>query len=174
MSRLFLLVFAILLAACVSVPRVAIDRHVASEPEAQIVVTAHPLATRAALAMLDRGGSPIDAAIAAQMVLGLVEPQSSGIGGGTIALYWDAGSHKLTSFDGLATAASQVTAALDVDVDGSPLDRQAALRGGRAVGVPGALAMLKLAHARFGRLPWRDLFAPAIALAENGFPLAPY
>jgi len=174
MRRVFPLVFTVLVAACASAPRLAVDRHVASEPQAQIVVTAHPLATRAALAMLDRGGSPVDAAIAAQMVLGLVEPQSSGIGGGTIALYWDAGSHKLTSFDGLATAPSQVTAALDVDFDGLPLDRQASLRGGRAVGVPGTLAMLRLAHARFGRLSWRELFAPAIDLAQHGFPLAPY
>ena len=164
----------VLLAACASNPHVAVDRHVAPDPATQIVVTAHPLATRTALAMLDRGGSPVDAAIAAQMVLGLVEPQSSGIGGGAIALYWDAASRKLTSFDGLAAAPSQVTAALDVDVDGSPLDRQAALRGGRAVGVPGALAMLRLAHARFGKLPWRDLFTPAIELAERGFALAPY
>jgi gamma-glutamyltranspeptidase / glutathione hydrolase len=165
---------ALLVGSCAHAPPPVASSRTESPPTASIVQTAHPLATQAALKMLDAGGSAIDAAIAAQMVLGLVEPQSSGIGGGSIALYWDARSRKLTSFDGLATAPSRATPALDIDVDGSQLDKQAALRGGRAVGVPGTLAVLRLAHSRFGRLAWRDLFAPAIALAENGFPVPAY
>jgi gamma-glutamyltranspeptidase/glutathione hydrolase len=139
-----------------------------------MVATAHPLATRAALDMLDRGGAPIDAAIAAQMVLGLVEPQSSGIGGGSVVMAWDASTRKLASFDGLATAPAHVTASLRTDVDGSLLDAAASQRGGRSVGVPGTLPVLKRVHERLGKLPWSALFEPAIAAAESGFPMAPY
>ncbi len=140
----------------------------------QIAVTAHPLATRAALAMLDQGGTAIDAAIAAQMVLGLVEPQSSGIGGGTLVMHWDAAGRRLSSFDGLAAAPAGVGASLRTDTDGKLLPGEALQRSGRAVGVPGTVAVLAKAHARHGKLAWRDLFAPAIAAAENGFPMPRY
>ena len=138
------------------------------------VSTAHPLATRAGLAMLARGGAPIDAAIAAQMVLGLVEPQSSGIGGGSLIMLWDSASATLTSFDGLAAAPRAATADLRLDVDGTELPLATVRRSPRATGVPGTLPALKQAHERYGKLPWRELFEPAIDLAERGFPLAPY
>jgi len=154
-------------------PRPVMHR-IESRPAANAVATAHPLATRAALAMLERGGSPVDAAIAAQMVLGAVEPQSSGIGGGVLLMIWDEASSTLTSFDGLAVAPATVTAGLNVDVDGSPLPRERVRRGGRSVGVPGALPALKAAHDRYGKLSWAALFAPAIRLAEEGFSLSPY
>lgn len=149
-------------------------RSIASAPARLAAVTAHPLATRAALQMLDAGGSPIDAAVAAQMVLGLVEPQSSGIGGGALIMHWDAASAQLSSYDGLAAAPARVTAALTVDVDGSVLKSDDVQRGGRAVGVPGTLALLQQVHQRYGKLPWARLFAPAIELAEAGFPMPPY
>jgi len=138
------------------------------------VSTAHPLATRAGLAMLARGGAPIDAAIAAQMVLGLVEPQSSGIGGGSLIMLWDAASGSLTSLDGLAAAPQAATADLRLDVDGTEMPLASVRRSPRATGVPGTLPVLKQAHERYGKLPWRELFQPAIDLAERGFPLAPY
>jgi gamma-glutamyltranspeptidase/glutathione hydrolase len=141
---------------------------------AEIAATAHPLATRAALAMLEKGGSPIDAAIAAQMVLGLVEPQSSGIGGGTLVLHWDASAKKLTSFDGLAAAPSRATASLRTDTDGKLLPSEPLQRGGRSVGIPGTVAVLAMVHARHGKLAWRELFEPAIVLAEQGFPMPRY
>lgn len=164
------LAIAALLTACADAPAPATR----SDTSAEIAATAHPLATRAALAMLERGGSAADAAIAAQMVLGLVEPQSSGIGGGTLVLYWDGARRTLQSFDGLASAPARTTAGLRLDLDGTPLDATLAQRGGRSVGVPGTLAVFKLLHDRQGKLPWSDLFAPAIALAETGFPLPPY
>ena len=99
-------------------------------------MTAHPLATRAALDMLDRGGNAIDAIVAAQMVLGLVEPQMSGIAGGTVILYWDAGSRKLTSFDGLSSAPARTTTGVRIDVDGKVVPRKVAYHSGRAFGVP--------------------------------------
>ncbi|MEQ1517149.1 MAG: gamma-glutamyltransferase, partial [Usitatibacteraceae bacterium] len=155
-------------------PPTSAFRAIASAPAAQAVTTAHPLASRAALKILDQGGSAIDAAIAAQMVLGLVEPQSSGIGGGTLIMHWDASNKKLSSYDGLAAAPSKVTAALTVDVDGSTLKSEDVQRGGRSVGVPGTLAVLKQVHERFGKLPWGTLFIPAIELAETGFPMPTY
>ncbi len=94
---------------------------IATTPAKRAATTAHPLATRAALKILDDGGAPIDAAIAAQMVLGLVEPQSSGIGGGSLIMHWDQAQKKLTSYDGLSAAPAKVTPALTVDVDGSVL-----------------------------------------------------
>lgn len=141
---------------------------------AQMAVTAHPLATRAALAMLDQGGTAADAAVAAQMVLGLVEPQSSGLGGGSLMLHWDAAAARLTAADGLAAAPAQVTASLRTDTDGQLLPGEPSQRGGRTVGVPGTLPMLADLHAGHGRLPWRALFQPAIQLAEQGFPMPPY
>ena len=147
---------------------------IATVPARQAVTTAHPLATRAAIRMLDQGGSAMDAAVAAQMVLGLVEPQSSGIGGGTLMLHWDAQARSLTSHDGLAAAPARVTSALGVDVDGSVLRSADLQRGGRSVGVPGTLAVLKQAHAKHGKLPWQVLFAPAIELAEGGFAMPAY
>jgi len=169
---------ALLLSACALLPPAATDsppaRSIAAQPAVQAAVTAHPLATGAALAMLDRGGAPVDAAIAAQMVLGLVEPQSSGVGGGSLIMHWDASTGKLDSYDGLAAAPARVTAALTIDVDGSALKSEGVQRGGRSVGVPGTLAALKLAHERHGRLAWDELFLPAIELAESGFPLPPY
>jgi gamma-glutamyltranspeptidase/glutathione hydrolase len=149
-------------------------RPIASQPTRQAAATANPLATRAALAMLERGGAPIDAAIAAQMVLGLVEPQSSGLGGGSLLLVWDQRSQLLASYDGLAAAPARVTPGLNIDVDGSAIAPGIVDRGGRSVGVPGTLAVLAQAHRRHGRLPWSALFAPAIELAERGFPLPPY
>jgi gamma-glutamyltranspeptidase / glutathione hydrolase len=147
---------------------------VANQPRPTVASTAHPLATRAALQMLAEGGSAIDATVAAQMVLGLVEPQSSGIGGGLLMLVWDATNQGLRSYDGLSAAPARTTASLRTDVDGGMLPAAAVERGGRSVGVPGALAALEMAHRRHGQLPWSRLFGPAIDLATQGYPMSPY
>jgi gamma-glutamyltranspeptidase/glutathione hydrolase len=138
-----------------------------------MVVAAHPLAAEAGLTMLRRGGSAIDAGIAAQMVLGLVEPQSSGIGGGAFMLYWDAAARTLTSYDGRETAPASATPDLFLNADGKPLPRKEAMASGLSVGVPGVLAALKLMHDAYGKLPWAELFEPAIALARDGFEVSP-
>jgi gamma-glutamyltranspeptidase / glutathione hydrolase len=138
-----------------------------------MVVAAHPLAAEAGLAILRKGGSAVDAGIAIQMVLNLVEPQSSGIGGGGYVLYWDAGANKLVSIDGRETAPSAATPELFLDDQGNPLPPEAAMASGLSIGAPGVLAALKLAHDQYGKLPWEELFAPAIALAREGFPVSP-
>lgn len=138
-----------------------------------MIVAAHPLAAEAGLAMLRKGGSAIDAGIAAQMVLTLVEPQSSGIGGGAFMLYWDAAAQTLTSYDGRETAPAGATPELFLDADGKPLPRRAAMHSGLSVGVPGVLAALKLVHDEYGKLPWEALFQPAIELARDGFSVSP-
>lgn len=138
------------------------------------VTTAHPLATEAALKMLQQGGSAVDAAIAAQLMLGLVESQSSGLGGGSFLLHWDARQQSLSSFDGLAAAPQKVTASLTTDVDGSRLPYADVGRGGRSAGVPGTLPLLAQVHAKFGKRPWSSLFTPAIEAAANGFPMPAY
>jgi len=138
-----------------------------------MVVAAHPLAAEAGLAILRKGGSAVDAGIATQMVLNLVEPQSSGIGGGAFILYWDAAAKQLASIDGRETAPSAATPELFLDADGKPLPRDAAMASGLSVGVPGVIAALKLAHDKYGKLPWEELFQPAIALAREGFPISP-
>jgi len=139
----------------------------------EMVVAANPLAAEAGLAMLRKGGSAVDAAIAVQMVLNLVEPQSSGIGGGAFILTWDQATKTLLNLDGRETAPAGVTPELFLDADGKPLPRKAAMESGKSVGVPGVLAALKLAHDRYGKLPWADLFQPAIALARDGFTVSP-
>lgn len=140
--------------------------------ERWLAATNHPDATAAAADVLRRGGSAVDAAIAAQMMLGLVEPQSSGIGGGAFLLYWDAERKKLLHYDGRETAPAAVSTSHFL-VDHQPMDFLDAVVGGHAVGVPGVLRMLELAHARHGQLPWAELFRAAIERAESGFPISP-
>ncbi len=131
------------------------------------VAAANPLATEAGYQILKAGGSAIDAAIAVQMVLALVEPQSSGIGGGAFLLY--ASGSSVEAFDGRETAPVAVDENLFLGADGKPLAFYDGVVGGRSVGVPGAVRMLELAHRQHGKLPWARLFTPAIALAEGGF-----
>ncbi len=133
-----------------------------------MVVAAHPLAAEAGAAVLDAGGSAADAAVAVQLVLNIVEPQSSGLGGGGFLLYWDAAGQELTAHDARETA--PMAAAPDYWLeDGEPIDFWDAVIGGRSVGVPGTPKLLEHIHARHGRLPWAALFDDAIALAEDGF-----
>ena len=135
------------------------------------VAAANPLATEAGYGVLKAGGSAVDAAIAVQMVLNLVEPQSSGIGGGAFLLHYD--GQKVQAFDGRETAPAAVDDTLFLRADGRPMDFDDAVVGGRAVGVPGVLRMLELAHHQHGKLPWAKLFTPAIDLAEKGFAISP-
>lgn len=139
----------------------------------EMVATANPHASEAALATLARGGGAVDAAIAAQMVLTLVEPQSSGIGGGAFLLHHDARRGELVAWDGRETAPAAADERLFVGPDGRPVAFFDAVVGGRSVGVPGVLRMLEAAHARHGRLPWAMLFEPAIRLATEGFEVSP-
>ena len=134
------------------------------------VAAANPLAAEAGARVIRAGGSAIDAAIAVQMVLGLVEPQSSGIGGGAFLLHFD--GEDVQAFDGRETAPAAVDEKLFLQADGRPMRFQAAVVGGRATGVPGTLRMLEMAYLQHGKRPWAELFEPAIALAENGFPVS--
>jgi gamma-glutamyltranspeptidase/glutathione hydrolase len=135
----------------------------------QMAAAANPLAAQAGLEILRAGGSAVDAAIAMQMVLGLVEPQSSGIGGGAFLLHWDGKS--VQSFDGRETAPAAADENLFVTPQGKAMPFMDAVVGGRSVGVPGVVRMLELAHRQHGRLAWERLFVPAIRLAEEGFRL---
>lgn len=138
-----------------------------------MIAAANPHAAIAGTDILRRGGSAVDAAIAAALVLGLVEPQSSGPGGGGFLLHWSAGTKSIDSYDGREIAPSSVKADRFLDADGRPVSRDAAHFGGRSVGVPGQIRLFAAAHAKHGRLPWKDLFQPAIELAENGFAISP-
>jgi gamma-glutamyltranspeptidase/glutathione hydrolase len=135
------------------------------------VAAANPLATQAGYQILKAGGSAVDAAIAVQMVLGLVEPQSSGLGGGAFLLHHNG---RITeAFDGRETAPLAADKGLFLGADGKPLPFYDAVVGGRSVGVPGVLRMLEDAHRQHGKLPWASLFDPAITLAEQGFKVSP-
>ncbi|MDE3270776.1 gamma-glutamyltransferase [Pseudoalteromonas sp. G4] len=138
-----------------------------------MVSAANPYAVEAGAAVLAKGGSAVDAAIAVQLVLTLVEPQSSGIGGGLFLLHYDKSQQHLTSFDGRETAPAKATESLFLDGKGKPIRWIEAVVGGRSVGVPGALAALNQAHSRYGKLPWAELFVDAIKLSENGFIVSP-
>ncbi len=137
-----------------------------------MVAAANPLAAQAGSRILARGGSAVDAAIAVQLVLGLVEPQSSGLGGGALLLVHDARAKRLVAYDGRETApaASRGDRFLK---NGKPLEFHDAVIGGRSVGVPGTVRLLETAHRRHGRLPWAELFAPAIRIADEGFAVSP-
>ncbi|MCU0966735.1 MAG: gamma-glutamyltransferase, partial [Burkholderiaceae bacterium] len=125
-----------------------------------MVSAAHPLAVQAGVQVLQRGGSAVDATIAVQMVLTLVEPQASGIGGGAFALHWD--GRTVQAWDGRETAPAAADEALFLAADGKPLPFAEAAVGGRPVGVPGVLRLLEQAHQQHGRRPWAELFEPAI------------
>ncbi|MEQ9458146.1 MAG: gamma-glutamyltransferase family protein [Alphaproteobacteria bacterium] len=137
-----------------------------------MMVAAHPVASQVGAAVLDDGGSAIDAIIAAQLVLNLVEPQSSGIGGGGFLLYWDEAGQELFSYDGRETAPEDGSGDYVRDENGEFRSFADALTGGASVGVPGLLRMLEMAHRDHGSTPWTTLFGPAIELAENGFPVS--
>lgn len=137
-----------------------------------MAAAANPLAATAGRDILRAGGSATDAAIATQLVLNLVEPQSSGIGGGAFFVHWDEAGRKVTTLDGRETA----PAAAKPDrfmKDGKPMPFKEAVVGGRSVGVPGTLKLLEEAHRRWGKLPWADVVAPALKLAEEGFAISP-
>lgn len=138
-----------------------------------MIAAAHPLAVEAGAEVLDAGGSAADAMVAAQAVLGLVEPQSSGLGGGAFLLWYDAGTGEVTTLDGRETAPLAATPTLFQDVGGETLGFFDAVVGGLSVGTPGTPALMEEAHRRWGRTPWPALLAPAIRLAEEGFPVSP-
>ncbi|MGB7303509.1 MAG: gamma-glutamyltransferase [Burkholderiaceae bacterium] len=150
----------------------AISARTMAFSDVDMVATANPHATNSALRILRDGGSAIDAAIAAQMVLNLVEPQSSGIGGGAFLLNFDAQSSKIRVYDGRETAPAASYSAQFLNLDGSPLKFFDAVDSGLSVGVPGLLRMLELAHQQHGKLAWAALFEPAITLARNGFKIS--
>ncbi|MDW5442010.1 gamma-glutamyltransferase family protein [Polaromonas sp. SM01] len=173
---------ALLLAGCTSAP--PFSTNTPEQPEAAsgytaqpgwastrfAVAAANPLATDAGYQVLKAGGTAVDAAVAVQMVLSLVEPQSSGIGGGAFLLHHD--GKTVEAFDGRETAPAAVDDKLFLGADGRPIAFYEGVVGGRAVGVPGAVRMLEMAHSQHGKLPWAQLLAPAIRLAEEGFPIS--
>jgi gamma-glutamyltranspeptidase/glutathione hydrolase len=167
--RLLVFPLLILLGSCATVATPA-------QPQAReqgFVIAANPLAARAGMEVLERGGSAIDAAIAVQAMLSLVEPQSSGLGGGAFINYFDAASGRLTIYDGREVAPAQATPGMFLDSAGRPLPFGEAVLSGRATGVPGVVATLALAHREHGRLAWRSLFGSAERTADQGFFVSP-
>jgi gamma-glutamyltranspeptidase/glutathione hydrolase len=153
-------------------PEPAVTTAATSRPaaaQAAGVAAANPYAVEAGLAVLRAGGGAVDAAVAVQAALGLVEPQSSGIGGGAFLLHYDADSRRVTAYDGREAAPAGATPDMFLDAAGQPLPYADAVTSGRATGVPGVMAMLGLAHERHGQLPWSDLFEGVAATAEDGY-----
>ena len=168
----------------VALPSVSVDNHAPEQgtglTEQKLIrakhymaASANPLATEAGYEILKRGGSAIDAMIAMQTTLGLVEPQSSGLGGGAFLVYWDNKAKKLTTFDARETAPKAATPELFLDENGKPMGFMNAVVGGRSVGVPGIPKLLEDVHKRYGKLPWASLFEKPITLAEQGFAVSP-
>lgn len=160
------------LGACVTTQVKVVSTSEPASAPSFMAATANPFATEAALEMLREGGSAADAAIAAQMVLALVEPQSSGIGGGAFMMYYDADSGDIGAYDGRETAPASALPEMFLDANGQPRDWYDTVVGGLSVGVPGVVRMLELVHEEHGRLPWQRLFEPAILLARDGFPVS--
>ena len=149
------------------------DARAPAHPGQFMVASADPRATEAGLKVLREGGSAVDAAVAVQAVLSLVEPQSSGVGGGAFMLHYDQDKDKLSVYDGRETAPASATAEMFLNADGEPMGFPEAYWGGRSVGVPGVMALLGKAHDAHGELPWSDLYGDAIELADNGFEVSP-
>ena len=159
------------LSACATAPATRPAQTVqAGEP---FVIAANPLAAQAGLNVLNRGGSAVDAAIAVQAMLSLVEPQSSGVGGGAFMTYLDGRTAKITVYDGREVAPAQATPGMFLDANGKPLPFDTAVVSGRATGIPGAVKMLGLAHDEHGKLAWSTLFADAERTADEGFTVSP-
>lgn len=167
---------AIALSACAPMAETATSTPapVAFESEAQpFVIAANPLAAQAGMDVLEQGGSAADAALAVQTMLSLVEPQSSGVGGGAFLNYYDAATGKVTIYDGRETAPAQASRTMFLDASGQPLGFREAVVSGRATGVPGAMAALEMLHEEHGSLPWNSLFDAPIKTAEEGFVISP-
>ncbi len=161
-----------LICAMIWLPFVSVVTAEPAQTNRDMVAAANPWAVDAGVDILRAGGSAVDAAIAVQLVLNLVEPQSSGVGGGAFLVHYDGVTRQVIAYDGRETAPQSVTSDLFLR-DGKPMKFFDAVVGGRSVGVPGVVAMLELAHDRHGRLPWARLFATAIRLADHGFPVSP-
>jgi len=164
----FLVAFGALLAGAAQARSQAEER-----PRQAMVAAANPMAVEAGLDVLKRGGSALDAAVAVQVMLGLVEPQSSGIGGGAFIMHFDAATGEVAAYNGRETAPAAATPDMFLDDGGRPLPRSQAMLSGRATGAPGAMAVMALAHRTHGRLPWNRLFDGTIAVAEGGFEVTP-
>lgn len=156
-------------------PEAASERQdkVKQQAERFMVAAAHPAATRVGYEVLKEGGNAIDAMVAVQTLLGLVEPQSSGLGGGAFLVYYDAASQSLTTFDGRETAPITADKRLFLNFDGEPMQFYDAVVGGRSVATPGTVRLLRDVHSRYGRQPWSTLLKPAEELARSGFPISP-
>lgn len=172
LKRIATPLFALLLVACASGSMPGAPQQSAPRGEA-MAAAANPHAVAAAVEILNAGGSAVDAAIAAELVLGLVEPQSSGIGGGGFLLNYDAASERISGYDGREVAPAGARPDMFLDARGRPMPFLDAQASGRSIGTPLLIAMLKLAHDDHGRLPWARLFEPAIRLAEEGFEISP-
>jgi gamma-glutamyltranspeptidase/glutathione hydrolase len=169
--RTLALAAALTLGSCtIAPPPVASTPQVSAQP---FVVAANPLAAQAGLEVLRRGGSAADAAIAVQAMLSLVEPQSSGVGGGAFMTYYDGASRRVSVYDGREVAPAQASSDMFVAPNGKPLPFTTAVLSGRATGVPGAVKMLALAHREHGKLPWSGLFGDARRTASQGFTISP-
>src|SRR5687767_11135210 len=165
------LLLGLALASCTTTPAQEVA---APAAESQIfVVAANPLAVEAGMAVLRRGGSAADAAVAVQAMLSLVEPQSSGLGGGAFLTWFDGTTGEVTVYDGRETAPAGAAPTMFLGADGRPLPFPAAVTSGRATGVPGAVRMLAVAQAEHGTLPWSVLFRDAERTAEEGFIVSP-
>jgi gamma-glutamyltranspeptidase/glutathione hydrolase len=167
-GRLPILLLAVLAAGCQ--PATLTRTPVVGPVPAPVpgVAAANPYAVEAGLEVLRAGGSAVDAAVAVQAMLGLVEPQSSGLGGGAFLMHYQAATGQVTAFDGREAAPAGATPGMFLQADGEPMPWREGVLSGRATGVPGAIAMLGVAQHRFGRLPWGTLFGPAIRAAEEG------
>jgi len=182
--KLLLCSLTLLTTACTDSSETRLDKAVKTQsssvqmaktptPDKGMVVAANPHATRAGIKILEAGGSAIDAAIAVQTVLGLVEPQSSGLGGGAFMVVYDSQTGDVWSYDGREEAPSDITKSLFLDDKRNAVRRFPAVASGKSTGTPGAIVMLHMAHEDYGKLPWGPLMDPAIDLAENGFAISP-
>ena len=169
------LLACLVLAGCATAPSPPPQPSNSTAPPAReiFVTAANPLAAEAGMNVLRRGGSAVDAAIAVQAMLSLVEPQSSGIGGGAFMTYYDGATHRVTVYDGRETAPAGATPDMFLDEAGQPLPFARAVLSGRATGVPGAVGMLAYAHRAHGRLRWSSLFSDAERTAREGFTISP-
>jgi gamma-glutamyltranspeptidase/glutathione hydrolase len=170
--RFLILLVALAFASCTHVePPAATSSDARSGIAA--VAAANPLAVEAGLEVLRKGGNAVDAAVAVQAMLGLVEPQSSGVGGGAFLVHLDAQTGEVTVLNGREKAPAGATPTMFLDETGKPLPFRQAVWSGRSTGVPGVMRMLEQAHGRLGKLPWNELFEPAIRTANEGFAVSP-